>query len=117
MPYYSYKYLEELIQPAWILLVHEISIFSDNHLLKEPIEFNEDELDVQEDENHLYKRGYESDKEDEVYGLQGLVLELIDYANDLLKREEILNASVETLPMFLLCIKGYTLMPHEMVKL
>jgi hypothetical protein len=113
MPIYSSKFFTDLIEPSWRLIVNELSLYSENVVFKKKIQYDEEEEYKMEDENHHYTRGYESDEEDEKYGLEGLILELIDFAVDLLKRRNVMEALRGALLTFLLCVKGYCLMPHN----
>ena len=80
MPIYSSKFFTQLIEPSWRLVVLELSLYTDNVVFGKDIAYTEDEIYKMEDDNHIYTRGYESDDEDEKYGLEGLILELIDPA-------------------------------------
>src|SRR5690242_12342868 len=111
MPVYSTKLLGQMIAPAWRLIVIELSLYTQNVIFNKPIVYEEEEEYKMEDENHNYTRGYESDDEDEKYGLEGLILESVDFSIDLLKRKSVLEAMRNFLLTFLLCIKGYCLMP------
>ena len=115
MPIYSSKFFNQLIEPSWKLLVLELSIYTENVIFGGEVEYTEDEQYKMEDENHLYKRGYESDDEDEKYHVEGLVLELIDFAVDLLKRKGVMETLRNMLLTFLLCIKGYCMMPKNLI--
>jgi hypothetical protein len=117
MPIYSSKFFTQLIEPSWRLVVLELSLYTDSIVFGKDIAYTEDEVYKMEDENHMYTRGYESDDEDEKYGLEGLILELIDFSVDLLKRKNILEALRPALPTFLLTIKGYCLLPHSSIEL
>ena len=68
-----------------------------------------------EDEYHFYTRGYESDDNEECYGLEGLISELINFSVDLLKRNNIFIYVKNLLLTFLLCIKGYCFIPHNSI--
>lgn len=113
MPIYSSRFFIQLIEPAWRLIVLELSLYTENVIFNRNILYDEDETYKMEDENHIYTRGYESEEEDEKYGLEGLILELIDFAVDLLKRRNVMDALRNVLLTFLLCIKGYCLMPYN----
>lgn len=113
MPIYSSKFFAQLIEPSWRLIVLELSLYTETIVFNKPIEYTEMEEILMEDENHVYTRGYESDDEDEIYGMEGLIIELIDFAIDLLKRKNVMEALQNVLLTFLLCVKGYLLMPHN----
>lgn len=115
MPIYSSKFFAQLIEPAWRLIVLELSLYTQEVIFNQKIEYSDNELKKINDENYNYNRGYESDEEDENYGLEGLILELIDFAVDLLKRRGVMDALRENLLTFLLCVKGYCLMPYNSV--
>jgi hypothetical protein len=117
MPYYSSSFYTQLIEPSWRLIVLELSIYTDSIVFNRPINYTEDETYRMEDENHEYTRGYESEEEDEKYGIEGLILELVDFSVDLLKRKAVLEALRANLLTFLLTIKGYCLMPHNSIML
>ena len=70
-----------------------------------------------EEENHIYEHGYESDDDEETNGMEGLIMELIDFTVDLLKRNSVIDALRPALFTFLLCIKGYLLLPHNSIVL
>lgn len=63
------------------------------------------------------KAGYESDDQEEKYGIEGLIAELTDLTIDILENRSILQALKNDLTTFLLCIKGYCLMPNNSIKL
>jgi hypothetical protein len=117
MPYYSSSFYTQLIEPSWRLIVLELSLYTDNIVFNKPIYYSEDEGYKMEDENHNYRRGYESEDEDEKYGIEGLILELIDFSVDLLKRKAVVEALRSNLLTFLLTIKGYCLLPHNSIVL
>ncbi len=115
MPIYSSKFYNQLIEPSWKLIVFELSLYTEKVIFNKNIEYTEDEQNKIEDESHVYLRGYESDDEDEKYYLEGLVLELIDFAVDLLKRKGVMESLKSMLLTFLLCVKGYCMMPHSSI--
>ena len=115
MPIYSSKFFNLLIEPTWRLIVLELSLYGDSVIFRKEIEYTENEEITMEEENHEYEHGYESDDEEEEHGMQGLILELIDFAIDLLKRNSVIEALRPALFTFLLCIKGYLLMPHNSI--
>jgi hypothetical protein len=117
MPIYSSKFYTQLIEPSWRLIVLELSLYSDSIIFNKQIEYEEDEVYQMEDENHNYIRGYESDEEEEKYGIEGLILELVDFSIDLLKRKNVMEGLKGVLLTFLLCIKGYTLLPNQSLAL
>jgi hypothetical protein len=117
MPIYSSKFYTQLIEPSWRLIVLELSLYSDSVIFNKKINYDEEEVYQMEDENHNYTRGYESDDEDDKYGIDGLILELVDFSIDLLKRKNVIEALRGVLLTFLLCIKGYTLLPHNSLML
>jgi hypothetical protein len=117
MPIYSSKFYSQLIEPSWRLIVLELSLYSDSVVFGKKIQYEEEEEYKMEDENHVYTRGYESDDEDEKYGIEGLMIELIDFAVDLLKRRNVMEGLKNVLLTFLLCIKGYCLMPYQSILL
>jgi len=115
MPYYSKKFFSQLIQPSWKLLIHELPFYSTLTIFGNNIEYDEYEQKKITDENYNYERGYESESDEEKYGIEGLVLELIDFITDLLKRKNILGALQHSLPNFLMCIKEYCLLSENSV--
>jgi hypothetical protein len=117
MPLYSCKFYGQLIEPTWRLIVLELSLYTQSIVFSNKIEYEEEEVYKMEDENHIYSRGYESDEEDEKYGIEGLIVELVDFSIDLLKRRNVMEALKSVLLTFLLCIKGYCLMPHHSISL
>jgi len=117
MPIYSSKFYGQLIEPSWRLIVLELSLYTESIVFGNKIEYEEEEIYKMEDENHIYTRGYESDDEEEKYGVEGLIVELVDFSIDLLKRRNIMEALKSVLLTFLLCIKGYCLMPNHSITL
>ena len=117
MPIYSSKFFNLLIEPTWRLIVLELSLYGDSVIFNKEIEYNENEEITMEEENHIYEHGYESDDDEEELGMHGLIIELIDFAIDLLKRNSVIEALKPALYTFLLCIKGYLLMPHNSIML
>lgn len=115
MPNYSSNYIYRLIEPVWRLMVLEIALYTDAVIFNKPIEYNDSEESKMEEENHIYQRGYESDDENEKYGIEGLIFEIIDFAIDLFKRNGVKEIIQPGLCKFLLCLKGYCLMPHNSV--
>lgn len=95
----------------------ELSLYTEKVIFDKELQYEEEETYQMEDENHLYTRGYESDDEEDKYGVDGLILELVDFAIDLLKRKNVMEALRDVLLTFLLCIKGYTLLPHQSILL
>jgi hypothetical protein len=117
MPLYSCKFYGQLIEPTWRLIVLELSLYTQSIVFSNQIEYEEEEVYKMEDENHIYSRGYESDEEEEKYGIEGLIVELVDFSIDLLKRRNVMEALRSVLLTFLLCIKGYCLLPHHSILL
>ena len=117
MPIYSSKFFNLLIEPAWRLIVLELSLYCNSVVFNKEIEYTEDEEITMEEENHIYEHGYESDDDDEINGMEGLIMELIDFTVDLLKRNSIITALKPALFTFLLCIKGYLLLPYNSILL
>ena len=117
MPIYSSKFFNLLIEPAWRLIVLELSLYCNTVVFNKEIEYTEDEEITMEEENHIYEHGYESDDDEEINGMEGLIMELIDFTVDLLKRNSIITALKPALYTFLLCIKGYLLLPHNSIML
>ncbi len=117
MPIYSSKFYTQLIEPSWRLIVLELSLYTDKVIFDKDIQYDEEEVYKMEDENHNYTRGYESDDEEDKYGVEGLLYELIDFSIDLLKRRNVVESLRDMLLTFLLCIKGYCLMPEQSMQL
>ena len=117
MPIYSSKFFNLLIEPAWRLIVLELSLYCNSVVFNKEIEYTEDEEITMEEENHIYEHGYESDDDEEINGMEGLIMELIDFTVDLLKRNSIITALKPALFTFLLCIKGYLLLPYNSILL
>ena len=117
MPIYSSKFFNLLIEPVWRLIVLELNLYSNCIVFNKEIEYTEEEEITIEEENHIYEHGYESDDEDEINGMEGLIMELIDFTVDLLKRNSVIEALRPALFTFLLCIKGYLLLPHNSIVL
>ena len=82
MPVYSSSFFTELIEPAWKVIVSEMTLYTELIVFNSPLEFTEKEIQRAVDDGFDYTRGYESDDEDEVYGIEGFVGELIDFAVD-----------------------------------
>ena len=117
MPIYSSKFFNLLIEPAWRLIVLELNLYSNSIVFNKEIEYTEEEEITMEEENHIYEHGYESDDDEETNGMEGLIMELIDFTVDLLKRNSVIEALRPALFTFLLCIKGYLLLPHNSIVL
>ena len=117
MPFYSGKLLNKMIGPSWRLIVLELSLYTEKIIFNRSLKYEEEEEYKMEDERHNYLRNYESDDEDEKYGIEGLVLEIIDFAVDLLKRRMVMEELRPALLTFLLCVKGYCLLPHNSILL
>jgi hypothetical protein len=65
------------------------------------MEIKDEEITIEE-ENHINEHGYESDDDDEIKGMEILIMELIDFIVDLLKRNSIISALNPVLFTFLL---------------
>ena len=117
MPIYSSKFFNILIEPTWRLLVLELSLYGNNIVFNKEIEYTDEEEITMEEENHIYEHGYESDDDEEINGMEGLIIELIDFTIDLLKRNSVIDSLRPVLFTFLLCIKGYLLMPYNSILL
>ena len=117
MPIYSSKFFNLLIEPVWRLIVLELNLYSNSIVFNKEIEYTEEEEITIEEENHIYEHGYESDDDEEINGMEGLIIELIDFTVDLLKRNSVIEALRPALFTFLLCIKGYLLLPHNSIVL
>ena len=117
MPIYSSKFFNLLIEPTWRLIVLELNLYCNSIVFNKEIEYTEEEEITIEEENHIYEHGYESDDDEETSGMEGLIMELIDFTVDLLKRNSVIDALRPALITFLLCIKGYLLLPHNSIVL
>jgi hypothetical protein len=117
MPIYSSSFYFEIIEPAWRTLVVHMTLYTEKVVFNNELEYTELEQAKIKEENHDYQRGYESEDEEETYGLEGLSLELIDLAIDLLERENVVKAIKDQLITLLLCLKGYSLMTNTTVLL
>ena len=117
MPIYSSKFFNLLIEPTWRLIVLELNLYGNSIVFNKEIEYTEEEEITIEEENHIYEHGYESDDDEETNGMEGLIMELIDFTVDLLKRNSVIEALRPALFTFLLCIKGYLLLPHNSIVL
>ena len=117
MPIYSSKFFNVLIEPTWRLIVLELSLYGNNIVFNKEIEYTDEEEITMEEENHIYEHGYESDDDEELNGMEGLIMELIDFSIDLFQRNSVIEALKPVLFTFLLCIKGYLLMPHNSILL
>ena len=117
MPIYSSKFFNLLIEPTWRLIVLELNLYCNSIVFNKEIEYTEEEEITIEEENHTYEHGYESDDDEETSGMEGLIMELIDFTVDLLKRNSVIDALRPALFTFLLCIKGYLLLPHNSIVL
>ena len=117
MPIYSSKFFNLLIEPAWRLIVLELNLYCNSIVFNKEMEYTEEEEITIEEENHIYEHGYESDDDEETNGMEGLIMELIDFTVDLLKRNSVIEALRPALFTFLLCIKGYLLLPHNSIVL
>jgi hypothetical protein len=117
MPIYSSKFFNVLIEPTWRLIVLELSLYGNNIVFNKEIEYTDEEEITMEEENHIYEHGYESDDDEEINGMEGLIIELIDFTIDLLKRNSVIDSLRPVLFTFLLCIKGYLLMPYNSILL
>ena len=87
MPIYSSKFFNLLIEPTWRLIVLELNLYCNSIVFNKEIEYTEEEEITMEEENHIYDHGYESDDDEETNGMEGLIMELIDFTVDLLKRK------------------------------
>lgn len=113
MPIYSQNFLSELIEPAWNVIVLELTLYTQKVIFNQDLELTETEFNKIKEEGLEYTRGYESDDDEEVYGIEGFVTELIDFAIDLLKRPGMIEALQDNMLTLFLCLKGYCLMPHS----
>lgn len=117
MPNYSSSFFSELIEPAWRVLVLKMTLYTTKVVFNQELDFSESEITRMKEEGYNYTRGYESDDEEEVYGIEGLVQELIDLAIDLLKRHGVMEALQDHMLTLLLCLKNYSLMSNQTVML
>lgn len=113
MPIYSSSFFTEMIEPAWRVLVLEMTLYTDKIVFDKSLDFSESELQKIKEEGYDYTRGYESEDEEEIYGIEGFVTELIDFAVDLLKRNGMMEALQDHMLTLFLCLKGYCLMSHQ----
>jgi len=115
MPYYSKKFFTQWISPSWKFLVQLLPLYNEVFIFGKTIEYDEYEQKKIIDDNYIYERGYESENDDEKYGIEGLVTELIDFTSDLLKRKNILLALRNSIFTFLLFIKDYCVLSEQSV--
>lgn len=117
MPIFSSSFFSDLIEPAWRVLAAEMTLFNEKVVFNNEIAYSEGEIMYMNEEGYNYNRGYESDEEDEIYGIEGLIHELIDLAIDLLRRQGVVEAVEDHILTLFLCLKGYCLMPNNSILL
>ena len=113
MPIYSQGIFSEFIEPAWKVIVQELALYTQKVIFNKELEYSEFEIAKIKEEGYEYTRGYESDDEEEVYGMEGFIMELIDFAVDLLKRNGVVLLLQDNLLTLFLCLKCYCLMPQN----
>ena len=75
-----------ILKPAWKLLNFHLPIFTEVLGYNQPITANSDEEPLPEDN---YQRGYESEDEDEAYGVEGMTLQLLELLTTLISRQNV----------------------------
>jgi hypothetical protein len=82
---YSRECINQILKPAWKLLNFHLPIFT------EVIGYRTDikTLFSDADDAENYERGYESEEEDEVYGVEGMTLHLIELLTTLISRPNV----------------------------
>ena len=81
---YSRDCINMILKPAWKLLNFHLPIFTEEVLgYNQKVEAGPDEEPIPED---TYVRGYESEDEDESYGVEGMTLQLLDLLTTLISR-------------------------------
>ncbi len=117
MPLFSKKFVDFIIEPTWKLVASLQVYYLEKIVSGKEIVFSQEELRVIEAENHNYSRGYESDEEEETYGLEGLIKELMKFLKNSLENNQVKKKLKSFLPAFLICIKNYCIMSNETISL
>ncbi len=117
MPIYSSNFFKVLIEPTWRLIVLQLSLYGNSIIFNKGIEYTDEEEIIIEEENHIYKHWYKSDDDEELNGIEGIIMKLIDFFIDLFQRNSLIETLKPELFTFLLCIKGYLLIPHNSILL
>lgn len=113
MPSFSKKFVDFIIEPTWKLVISLQFFYLEKIISKKEMIFTQEELNIIEAENHNYSRGYESDDEEETYGLEGLIKELIKFLMISLENNQVKKKLKSYLPVFLPCIKNYCIISNE----
>lgn len=117
MPLFSKNFIDFIIEPTWKLVVSLQYFYLEMIISGKEIVFSHAELELIEAQNHNYSRGYESEDEEETYGLEGLLKELIKFLTISLENNQVKKKLKSYLPVFLLLIKNYSIMPNETLSL
>ena len=113
MPLFSKNFVDFIIEPTWKLIISLQSFYLEQIISDKEMIFSQEELNIMQAENHNYSRGYESDDEEETYGLEGLVKELIKFLIVSLENNQVMKKLKNYLPMFLISIKNYCIITNE----
>jgi len=117
MPCLSNDFVDILIEPTWRLLINILPFYLSKILSGRDLDFSEEEKKTIEAENHNYFRGYESDEEEEIYGIEGFINELIRFLINCLKKEEVKLKLKNSLSIFLLITKNFCILESNKISL
>lgn len=115
MPLFSKRFYPILIESSWKALINLLPIFIHNNTFGLEIDFSYEENQTIKQENHNYSRGYESENEDEKYGLEGLIMELLTYLTYLFENDKNKKKFKSEYFIFLLCIKNFCILSNQTI--
>lgn len=93
-----------ILKPAWKLLNFHLPIFTEVLGYNQPITANSDEEPLPEDN---YQRGYESEDEDEAYGVEGMTLQLLELLTTLISRQNVQEVVKQGIVPLLTTVSSY----------
>ena len=86
-----------------------LEIYLNKEIINKSIIYSEDEIKEIKENKYVYERGYESENEDEIYGLNGMIIQLGQLIIDIIDKEDNFNDKNYNL---LLISKLFILMPY-----
>lgn len=119
MPQYYSNNTKESIEYCFNTLINSLLFYTEECVLRHSLTYSQKEKTVMETEGHLYTRGYESDNENdnEKYGLEGLIGELLNLMCDSLSNSHAVEFLQKYFYHLMLIIKCYSLLSYSLVDL
>ena len=98
-----------ILKPAWKLLNFHLPVFTEVLGYNQKIEATPEEEEIPEDN---YNRGFESDDEDEFYGVEGMTIHLLELLTTLISRQNVQEVVKQGIVPLMTTVSSYMIIQH-----